>query len=475
MTSRPADPLLPGRDGGGAQPDTGALRETPSFRLPSYPVIPLPVFIEFLAFVFTRYVQLTARRGFLAAIRFEFILGGIAVAMAIGMLSNRRPDIGNTRNLLIAIALLFVMMIVQLPLAADPVVARITFNDRVFKFAMLTFLMVVFLASPHYLRMFLAVFLCSIFYITLESTQGLISGGLYWQNQGVMRLHGAVPIYGHPNSLGGVSLGCIPFIWYFWDQTPKWWLRAALLVFATTAMICVIYSGSRTAYVGLIGFAVWIFIQSERKWRFLVRAAVVITLAVMVLPDQYIDRFKSIGGKEKEGHSKEARVVILQDAWTIFQENPLGVGVASFPAKRMERFGRLQDTHNLYLEVATNLGIQGFLVFCMLLWTMMSAFNRSRRGFQRMRKRLRQACTGIDLSKAQIRAARVVDKDLRFCIATARAGGGFIFIRMSLGMFGMDLYEIYWWFGAGLAIVLGGLAVHANKLVVCFEELRSQP
>ena len=36
----------------------------------------------------------------------------------------------------------------------------------------------------------------------------------------------------------------------------------------------------------------------------------------------------------------------------------------------------------------------------------------------------------------------------------ADATAGFIFVRLVLGMFGMDLYEVYWWFGAGICIAL---------------------
>ena len=32
-----------------------------------------------------------------------------------------------------------------------------------------------------------------------EAVRGLISGSLVWGNQGIMRLHGSVPRYGHPN------------------------------------------------------------------------------------------------------------------------------------------------------------------------------------------------------------------------------------------------------------------------------------
>lgn len=430
-----------------------------------YPAAPLWMFLVFLAFVVARYIQINARMDILSAIRLEFLLGGASVALAIAYRSGHPLDLSRSRSVVTAIALLFAAMIVELPFAADPVMSRLFFNDRVFKFALLAFLMAAFIESPSYLRLFQMAFLYSIFYITLESTQGLISGGLVWENQGVMRLHGAVPIYGHPNSLGGVALGSLPFLWYYWGEFRGFLYRVGILCFAATSITCVIYSGSRTAYVGLLGLVAWFWFHSARKGRFFVRLLVFGVIVVMILPDQYIERFKSIGGQEKEGRSKDTRIEILRDAWTIFLENPLGVGVASFPAKRMERFGRSQDTHNLYLEVATNLGIQGLVVFAFLVGSMMAGFRRVDHQFARLRGALARAARAPDFPREGLVAARRMDRDLRFFIATAKGGGGFIFVRLILGLFGMDLYEIYWWYGAGLVIALISLQGHVRRLV----------
>lgn len=437
---------------------TAPLESVPPPRLPAYPKSSVLVFAIFIAFVLARYVQAGERLSILRTIRIEFLLGGVSIFLAILQMSGRKPIIGRSRILMYSIILLFFCMVVELPLAADPVVARTIFNNRAFKFAMLTFLVVVFAESPGYLKIFLASFLFAIFYVTLESVQGLITGSLYWQNQGVMRLHGAVPMYGHPNSLGGVSLGSLPFVIYLWSETRRWYLRVGLLAVATTSTICVIYSGSRTAYVGLIGLLFWMFMMSKNKGRFVVSALVIGTLVVMVLPKQYIERFESIGGQEKEGHSKQTRMTILEDAWTIFMENPLGVGVASFPAKRMERFGRSQDTHNLYLEVATNLGIQGFIVFCVMIGALMVVLFKTKAAFEAQRRKLRNLAKRAT-SKGLKRRLLEHDRDLRFMIAVSNATGGFVFIRLVLGLFGMDLYEIYWWFASGVAMSLAGLEI----------------
>ena len=114
-----------------------------------------------------------------------------------------------------------------------------------------------------------------------------------------------------------------------------------------TSLICVIYSGSRTAYVALIAFSLFWWAISPNRRRNLLIGCILGVVAISVMPPQYRERLVSITGEEEEGHSKETRIKILEDAWVILMENPAGVGIASFPAVRLNRFGRRQDTHNL--------------------------------------------------------------------------------------------------------------------------------
>ena len=175
-----------------------------------------------------------------------------------------------------------------------------------------------------------------------------------------------------------------------------------------------------------------------------------------VLPQEYLERFKSIGGEEAEGNSKGARLEIMKDAVVIFTNNPMGVGVASFPAVRMATFGRYQDTHNLYLEVATNLGVQGLMVFLGFVGVMMVSFRRTMMVFRDQIGLVRRmVVVGKPTGKLRELLAQQA-ADLEFLIATAKAAAGFIVVRLVLGAFGMDLYEVYWWFGAGLAHCPGG-------------------
>jgi len=432
-------------------------------RLPRHWEAPLFVTVTFLIFVVARYMQWGARREIFKTLRIEFVFG-VVVLVACAFIISARPiqfaRLRPAKNVMIGIVLLFATMIVQVPFAADKVLANSIFIDRVIKFAMMTFFMVALIRSPRSLRLFMAAFLFACFYITQESTRGLISGGLVWENQGVMRLHGAVPIYKHPNSLAGMAMGTLPFCLFLFPVIKQWKYRLLLLPLTATASICVLYSGSRTAYVAFAVLIVFWWSQSPRKLRNGLIGLLIIAMAIPMLPEQYVERFKSIGGEEAEGHSKEKRVEILQDATAIFLANPGGVGVASFPAVRMRTFGRKQDTHNLYLEVATNLGIQGLVVFMFLIMAMLRAYRAAQRQLERQVRTLVRAMRRSRPPPRLRRACAAWLDDLYFLKGVAQAVMGFIVIRLALGLFGMDLYEPYWWFGAGLAFNLVFIADH---------------
>jgi O-antigen ligase len=413
-------------------------------------------------------MQWGVRRAIFRAIRSEFSLGLLLTVACAGLLIVQRPDLGRAKMVILMIVCLFVAIIIQVPFAADQASAQNIFVDRVAKFACLTFFMMVLIQSPHRLTFFLYAFLLSCFYITQESVRGLISGGLVWENQGVMRLHGAVPIYRHPNSLAGLAMGAVTFVVFLLPVWRGWFLRCALLALLATSIICVLYSGSRTGYVGFLAFLIYWFAVSRRKARWLTFGLILGSIGLVFTPQQYKDRFLSIGGPQASGSkggsgSRATRIEIQEDALAIFLENPAGIGVGSFPAVRMEKFGRFQDTHNLYLEVATNLGIQGLIVFLALIGAILSSYRKAYRRFREQQDSVDRALQ-TESDDERRRVALVGHRrDLDLLLAVCRAAGGFVLVRLVLGVFGMDLYEIYWWFAAGLALCLLNMIVPTSE------------
>jgi O-antigen ligase len=247
----------------------------------------------------------------------------------------------------------------------------------------------------------------------------------------------------------------VPFVYYLFPVVRSILLKSLLAVLAVTSLGCLMYSGSRTAYFGLFVFIAFVMWNARSKFKFLVLFGLLSVAAVPFIPKSYVARLETVyTGKEIEGGSMEKRSQILKDAWQVFMRYPLGVGVSAFPTVRMRMFGRVQDTHNLYLEVATNLGVQGLVVFLLFVGKMWSVFSEDRKSLKAQLEAVDALPEDPEAPADRRAALREHREDLRLLNATALAGAGYLIVRLALGLFGHDLYEIYWWIALGLAVSL---------------------
>ena len=406
-----------------------------------YPQICKPLLLLFCGYVFIWYLQIGYRIPALGSIRFEFIYAVLLTVLAIYF----TPKLNVKLPLLPYVILYFLVIVIQIPLSYDFNTSWVVFLDRIIKFAFMSFFIVSFVRSPTHLKYFLVAFLLACMKMGEEGFVGRITGSLIWQNQEVMRLHGATPNYAHPNSFAGMALGTLPFIYFLWPLGNKY-IKFLLFILGLLSLNILIYSGSRTGYIGMLSFIVYIFITSSKKKKFLTRFFLFVLLTLPLIPSEYIGRFHTIFADEKHADgSTIARKQILSDAIQVFVENPFGIGVAAFPKKRMDTFGREQDTHNLYLEIATNLGIQGLIIVGLLVFKMLETLHLIKSYASDMIAKL--------LDNSREVNNRLLD-DLKLIEAVAFATSAFVIIRLALGFFGMDLYEIYWWFAMGITLSL---------------------
>jgi O-antigen ligase len=413
-----------------------------------YDKIHIMILGVFVVYIITWFLQLGSRISFLGAIRFEALLALALLGLAMVTRRQKLESAGLTGF----IVAFFLALLVEIPFSYNVEYSWLVFVDRVVKFAFLAFFIVVFVRSPLALKLFLFAMIFAWLKMGQEEWLGRVTGSLVWQNQGVMRLNGTTGMYRHPTSLSGLGLGMIPFIYYLFPIANKWG-KGVLLLLLLFSLNIILYTGARTGYVGLILFAVYVFWRSQYKLKFTIAAVVICAVAIPNIPDQYIARFQSITGQEAEGHSKLKRLEILQDAAVIFSEHPFGVGVSAFMTVREQRFGRFQDTHNLYMEVLTNLGIQGFIVWVALIVAIF------RRIIKLTREFTAQLTAVQNRVKEQSADAPLIRHyaDLKLMLAMVNAVNAYLVIRLIVGFFGMDLYEIYWWLVLGLVIALNNL------------------
>ena len=409
-----------------------------------------PVFGLFLAYVFYHYLQIGYRVPVLGQIRSEFVMGAVLSVFAFANLSKDRYK---HKEPAVKWALgLIVLMAVMVVFSVDPGYSWNIFIDRVLKFAIVAVFMAAFIRSPGDLRWFLTVYQLAFFKMGQEGFVGTMGGGQIWQNQGVLRLHGATPNYHHPNSFSGTQVGTLPFLIFLFPLLPNV-LKMVAVVQAGLALWVVLFTASRTGYLGLVS-VMGAAISLARLRAKAIGLTVLIGVAMLpLIPEEYVGRFTSIfyHDDSAEYGSISARKEILRDAQTIFLENPFGVGIGAFPIVRGIRFGRTQDTHNLYFEIGTNLGIQGLVVFSGLMIAMFRSLSELRKSADQQLRALERIRLLSEINRESIEDHR---QDIALTRGTALALTCFLIVRLTLGLFGMDLYEVYWWFALGLVVAL---------------------
>lgn len=430
------------------------------------------IFVCFLGFVIYWYLQGGYRFPILGTIRFEFFTGFILVIFGAHTYflnpNKKRSGMGLWTSLLI------ITLVTMVIFSYVPKISYDIFIDRVIKMALFGFFIAAFVTTPKRLSLFIGAFLLACFKMGQEGLLGVITGSLMWENQGVMRLHGSTPMYQHPNSLTGMALGTLPFIFYFYKIAP-WYLRWALMILLLLMINIIIYTGSRTGYVGFFIGILYLCWKSQNPKRAFLVLVLISGISFPLIPSDYLERAGTIfTQKDKEGASTEARKEILADAWKIFLMNPLGVGVHAFPTVRNMYFGRTQDTHNLYLEIATNLGIQGLAIFTGFIIALLRTLARITKSLTHQIEWIEEALSKPLPEDINIKDYQNHLHDLLIMKMASQAVFAFIIIRLSLGFFGMDLYEIYWWFALGTTIAIWNLNTVAKNRSInfckCFDE-----
>lgn len=420
-----------------------------------YPYVKNTSVLLFCGYVIIWYLQIGYRIPLLGSIRFEMIYA--IVLTVIAMFSNLKVDLDNplTKQIIIFIILIFI----QVPLSYNVQVSWIIFLNRVIKFAFMAFFIVSYIQKPKHLLWFIYAFIFACMKMGQEGFVGQLTGSLVWQNQGIMRLHGATPNYSHPNSFSGMAIGTLPFIIYLFPIVNKY-LKSLSIIQLLFSLNIVLFTGSRTGYVAFILMILIVIFQNKNKNKIFLICIITIIITIPAIPKDYSERFGSIfTGQEKEGSSSESRLIILKDSIEIFLKNPLGVGVGAFPYIRKDLYGRFQDTHNLYFEIATNLGIQGLICFILLIYNTLKMLSNTNKSCLKQIEIIKKYLINSPKDNS-VHLYKIHLNDLFIIKSASNAVYLFICARLLLGLFGMDLYEIYWWFSIGLSISLYNI----NKL-----------
>jgi O-antigen ligase len=162
--------------------------------------------------------------------------------------------------------------------------------------------------------------------------------------------------------------------------------RVAAVAIAALMLAAIVFTKSRGGALGLlVMFISLVLLGRKVRPGFGVMAICAVLIAVPFMPSSFWTRMESIVNddldREQFTGSREARRILIQEGIDAFVDHPLfGVGAGQFKNYNPPNFTeRWHETHNVLLQVASEMGAVGLTVFVFLIirgWMAAAAMRR---------------------------------------------------------------------------------------------------
>jgi O-antigen ligase len=314
-------------------------------------------------------------------------IAGLA-AMAVRRMSAGKT-IAHANAEVIGIVALGAIIVLTIPFSIWPGGSAHVFSDIYVKVILIFALMVSTITSPRRIRQMTWVMIMASGYIASRAVFDYVRGVNLVEGD---RVRGAVGgMFENPNDL---ALNLVTFLAptlfiILQDRKPSRRLFAGAIALAMVAAI--VCTKSRSGFLGLVvmGLVVMYYIAKVKPAA--VGALVVIGLmALPMMPSSFWDRMDSIvNAEEDQTGSRAARLRLIDQGVQVFISNPItGIGAGQFKNYNDgETVEKWRVTHNVWLQVAAELGIFGLLTFVYLVIRAYAANFAAMRMLRRTRKR----------------------------------------------------------------------------------------
>jgi O-antigen ligase len=289
----------------------------------------------------------------------------------------------------IAVIMLGAVIVLTIPFSIWPGGSLKVFSDIYVKIILIFALMMSTITSPRRLRQMTWVMIIASGYIAGRGVFDYMRGVNLVEGD---RLRGAVGgMFENPNDL---ALNLVTFLAptlfiIIHDRKPSRRIFASLL--AALMLAATVATKSRSGFLGLIAMGLVVIYYTARIKPGIVFGVLVAgLLALPVMPSSFWNRMDSIMNAEEDATgSRAARVRLLNQGFEVFVDNPVtGIGAGQF--QNYNAPGTIEKwrvTHNVWLQVASELGIFGLLAFLFLVVRAYSANFRTLRMLRMPRTR----------------------------------------------------------------------------------------
>jgi O-antigen ligase len=187
------------------------------------------------------------------------------------------------------------------------------------------------------------------------------------------------------NDLALLFVVALPFAFFLLKDSTKF-QRLLLLAAIAMMIVGIIKSASRGGFLGLIVISVFLLIRSSKQARkyaliAILGGAIMFTIAA---PAAYWTRISTIFSLQNDYNMnlQTGRMMVWQNGLKMIATYPVtGVGINCFNIAHADFSGTKINIspHNSFLQIAAELGIPGFILFLLIIFTSIIAARRVRR------------------------------------------------------------------------------------------------
>lgn len=242
--------------------------------------------------------------------------------------------------------------------------------DRYYPWVIIYFIIINIINSKRRFFIFISIFLVASFKLSLSLSITWAQRGFAFTDWGLMGPQG---FFQNSGELAIQMLVFWPIAWAFAHMMKPnisrlWYM--ALMLMPITAIMVILGASSRGAQLALL-FQI-VLMNYRYIFRPKILGAIVIALALIwnFLPEEQKQRFETMGQDE----TSRQRLLYWENGMEMIKDNPIiGVGYFNF-APYFERYypedvilGRAELPHNIFIQVGTDAGILGLIVFIGLI------------------------------------------------------------------------------------------------------------
>lgn len=205
------------------------------------------------------------------------------------------------------------------------------------------------------------------------------------------RVTGAVGgLFGNPNDMALNMVAFLPLAIVLVLRKNRPLVRLLACIGVPALAMAIVFSQSRGGTIGMIAMLTVLLYQMRRIRPGIAALVVAAAFAALpLLPSTFTERMSSIFNSEEDPTgSREARKRLLREGFAAFVANPItGLGAGQFknylPEERDEAW---RETHNAVLQVASELGVVGLILFLAVVVRGFMAGGRASKALRRARR-----------------------------------------------------------------------------------------